>query len=92
MRVGKAYVEFWDAMGRWHHKDYGMTKNPITAQRWAEELNANLISKSDAWSTVEVQYLIETLPNSNARAIAGTLERTLADVSQVIKSLNLKES
>lgn len=90
--VGRISIYFWDALGRWHHKNYGFTKNPITALKWAEELNSNLKVKSEPWELYEVEYLIKTLPHSTVRSVAVKLERSLAEVNQVIKSLNLKEN
>lgn len=40
--VGRVSIGYFDALGGWYSKSLGLTRNPLTAQRWAEEMAAGM--------------------------------------------------
>lgn len=40
--VGRVTINYFDALGGWYSNSLGLTRNPLTAQRWAEEMAAGM--------------------------------------------------
>lgn len=88
IQVGLTILRYYDAYSGWMLPGKTFTRNPLKAQRIAEQEEDKRNKHKQAWTPWEVQFLMERNPNLNMRSIANKLDREVSDVRNMISAIS----
>lgn len=88
IRCGTTVMRYYSAYGGWFLPDKTFTKNPLKAQRIAEETEAAKEHHKMAWELYEIQFILERHPKMNVPSIANRLDRTVSDIKSMLNALS----
>ncbi len=81
-------MRYYSAYSGWMLPDKTFTRNPLKAQRIAEETEAAKEKHKQEWELYELQLLKERNPNWNIITIARRLDRTNSDVKNMLNAIS----
>lgn len=81
-------MRYYSAYSGWMLPDKTFTRNPLKAQRIAEEPEAAKEKHKQEWELYELQLLKERNPNWNIITIARRLDRTNSDVKNMLNAIS----
>lgn len=88
IKCGTTILRYYSAYGGWLLPDKTFTKNPLKAQRIAEETEAAKEHHKMAWELYEIEFVLTRRIRTSARSMAKKLDRTVSDVKAMLNALS----